>query len=60
MRDKDPLPKSKPDPEEIEHSASSEEVLDYGIQETFPASDPIAIGTAYASARRREKRRHPV
>ena len=55
--DKDPLPSSKPDPEKLGETPSSEEVLDHGVQETFPASDPVAVGHAYASARHRERGR---
>ena len=54
--DKDPLPSSKPDPEKLGEAPSSEQVLDHGVEETFPASDPVAVGSAYASARRRERK----
>jgi hypothetical protein len=32
---------------EIKPDASADDVLDEGLQETFPASDPIAVGKAY-------------
>ena len=32
---------------ELEPEDSADEVLDAGLRETFPASDPIAIGLAY-------------
>lgn len=32
----------EPEPED-----SADDVLDQGLRETFPASDPIAIGLAY-------------
>ena len=34
-------------PMELEPQQSADEVLDEGLRETFPASDPIAIGLAY-------------
>jgi hypothetical protein len=54
--DKDPLPSSRPDPEKLGDSPSSEEVLDHAIEETFPASDPISAVHAFASARKRERK----
>jgi hypothetical protein len=33
----------------IEADASAEDVLDVGVQYTFPASDPVAVAHAYAS-----------
>jgi hypothetical protein len=57
MRDKDPIPSTKPDPEKTEGLPTPEEVLDHAIEETFPASDPISVSHAYASARKRESRR---
>ena len=38
---------SRPDPEKLGESPSSEEVLDHAIEETFPASDPISGGHAF-------------
>jgi len=32
---------------EIKPDATEEDVLDEGLQETFPASDPVAVGKAY-------------
>ena len=32
---------------ELEPQDSADEALDQGLRETFPASDPIAIGLAY-------------
>jgi hypothetical protein len=32
---------------ELAPDASADDVLDEGLQETFPASDPIAVGKAY-------------
>ena len=37
----------KVDDVEIKPEATEEDVLDEGLQETFPASDPIAVGKAY-------------
>jgi len=54
--DKDPLPSTKPDPEKLGENPSSEEVLDHGVEETFPASDAVSVGHAFAAARRREKK----
>jgi hypothetical protein len=34
---------------------SSEELLDAAVEHTFPASDPIAVASAYEAARRREQ-----
>ena len=36
--------------------ASPCEVVDAGVEETFPASDPVAVQDAYESAHEREKR----
>lgn len=58
MRDKDPVPSTKPDPEKIGELPTPDEALDHAIEETFPASDAIAEGHAYNSARKRELRRH--
>lgn len=38
---------------ELEPGASEEEVLDAGVQHTFPASDPIAVQEAYEKRLRR-------
>lgn len=35
---------------------STEEVLDAGVEYTFPASDPIAVQSAYTEADKREER----
>jgi hypothetical protein len=40
---------------ELEADASADDVLDEGLQETFPASDPIAVGKAYK--RKNKKKR---
>jgi hypothetical protein len=32
---------------EITPDASEEDVLDEGLKESFPASDPVAVGKAY-------------
>ena len=37
----------------IKPGDSEEEVLDAGVQHTFPASDPIAVQEAYAKRLRR-------
>jgi hypothetical protein len=37
----------KVDDVEIKPDATEEDVLDEGLQETFPASDPVAVGKAY-------------
>jgi len=36
---------------------SSEQVMDAGVQQTFPASDPVAVEGAFDTAFEREKRR---
>jgi hypothetical protein len=45
---------------ELGPDASSEEILDAGVQETFPASDPVSTSgaseTAYEKERRRQRR----
>ena len=38
---------------ELEPDGSEEEVLDAGVQHTFPASDPIAVQEAFAKRLRR-------
>ena len=38
---------------------SSEEVVDAGVQQTFPASDPTAVDGAFETAYEREQR-HPA
>ena len=46
----------KPDPTElpgIEPDATPDEILDVAVEYTFPASDPIAVETAYRRAARR-------
>jgi hypothetical protein len=35
---------------------STEEVMDQGGQESFPASDPVAVGSAHHKAAKREKK----
>ena len=42
---------------ELSPDASPDEVLDVGVQHTFPASDPVAVEDAYESAYERERRR---
>ena len=37
----------------LDPGGSEEEVLDAGVQHTFPASDPIAVHEAYARRLRR-------
>jgi hypothetical protein len=37
----------------IEPMSSEEEVLDAGVQHTFPASDPVAVQDAYAKRLRK-------
>jgi hypothetical protein len=36
-------------------TAASEMLLDAAVENTFPASDPIAVEAAFAAARRREE-----
>jgi hypothetical protein len=36
--------------------SDSESLLDAAVEYTFPASDPIAVETAFKAARRREER----
>ena len=38
---------------ELDPESSEEEVLDAGVQHTFPASDPVAVQEAYAKRLRR-------
>lgn len=35
------------DIDELKPDSTTDDVLDEGLQETFPASDPVAIGTAH-------------
>jgi hypothetical protein len=50
------MPLSTPKPNDADERPSSEELLDAAVEHTFPASDPIAVASAYAAARRREER----
>jgi hypothetical protein len=43
------------DPPELGPAPSPEKLLDVAIEYTFPASDPIAVESAFATARRREQ-----
>lgn len=52
----DAADKDAVEPPEIGPDATPDEVLDAAIQYTFPASDPIAIETAYRMAARRTDR----
>ena len=38
---------------ELGPDASADDVLDAGLRETFPASDPVAVGVAYERKLRR-------
>lgn len=42
---------------ELRPDASPEEILDAGVKETFPASDPVSVNSAYESAYEKELRR---
>jgi len=42
-------------PNDADGRPSSEELLDAAVENTFPASDPIAVASAYEAARRREE-----
>ena len=33
---------------------TTEEVMDHGVQESFPASDPVAVGSAHHKAKKKE------
>jgi hypothetical protein len=44
------------DPPSLAPEPAPEEVLDVAVEETFPASHPIAIEHAFESARRRERK----
>jgi hypothetical protein len=46
----------KANPESLSARPSTEEVLDVGVEHTFPASDPIAVQSAYTEAEKREER----
>ena len=35
------------DIEDLDQDSTTDDVLDEGLQETFPASDPVAVGTAH-------------
>jgi hypothetical protein len=41
---------------ELAPDASPCRVVDAGVEETFPASDPVAVQSAYETAHEREKR----
>ena len=41
---------------ELRARPATEEVVDAGVEETFPASDPIAVGSAHEAAKERERR----
>jgi hypothetical protein len=42
---------------ELRPDAAPDEVLDVGVQHTFPASDPVAVQDAYETADERQRRR---
>lgn len=42
---------------ELSPDASSEEILDEGVKETFPASDPVSTSGASETAYEKEQRR---
>jgi hypothetical protein len=39
---------------------STEEVVDHGVQESFPASDPVAVGSAHHKAAKREEKEQEI
>jgi hypothetical protein len=41
---------------ELKRNASSERVMDAGVEGTFPASDPVSVENAYETAHEREQR----
>lgn len=47
------------DAPELPPDASPDEVLDAGVEYSFPASDPISIESAYRHAARRERPKAP-
>jgi hypothetical protein len=42
---------------EISPNPHPEELLDAGVKETFPASDPVSVNNAYETAYEKEQRR---
>lgn len=46
----------KASPAPLSAHPTREEVLDVGVEHTFPASDPIAVQSAYTEADKREER----
>jgi hypothetical protein len=42
---------------DLSAESSSEEILDAGVEGTFPASDPVSVDNAYETAYEREQRR---
>ena len=41
------------DIEDLDQDSTTDDVLDEGLQETFPASDPVAIGTAHKKRKKK-------
>jgi hypothetical protein len=41
------------------HRKSTDELIDEGVKETFPASDPVSVATQSETAYEREKRGAP-
>jgi hypothetical protein len=39
---------------------TADEAQDHGVQETFPASDPVAVGSAVAKAKKTEPKPKPA
>ena len=42
------------DADNLPSKPSSDEAVDHGVQETFPASDPVAVGSAVHKAKKEE------
>jgi len=51
-----PQPKkpARPDAQPLPPQPTTEDVVDHGVDETFPASDPVAVGSAHHRAKKQE------
>ena len=54
MKAKRSKPNLPADADNLPSRPSTEEAVDHGVQETFPASDPVAVGSAVHKAKKDE------
>ena len=59
MRDKPKKP-ARPDAKALPAKPTTDEVVDHGGEESFPASDPVAVSSAHHNAKKREVKEDPT